>query len=31
MAMAIAMARADKSASFVNLPFFEDVVDIASF
>jgi hypothetical protein len=27
----MAMARADKSASFVNLPFFGDVVDIASF
>jgi hypothetical protein len=32
MATAMAMARADKSASFVNLPFFfGDVVDIASF
>jgi hypothetical protein len=32
MAMVMVMARADKSASFVNLPFiFGDVVDIASF
>jgi hypothetical protein len=30
-ATAMAMARADKSASFVNLPFFGHVVDIALF
>jgi hypothetical protein len=29
--MAMAMARADKNASFVNLPIFGHVVDIASF
>jgi hypothetical protein len=31
MATVMAMARADKSTSLVNLPFFRDVVDIASF
>jgi hypothetical protein len=31
LAMATAMARVDKSASFVNLPFFGHVVDMTSF
>jgi hypothetical protein len=31
MARVMVMARADKNASLMNLPFFEDVVDIASF